>query len=144
MVLSLQLGNGANAASLANDEAATARYIESIARVLDPEFECSMRFPGMGPVVYRGGVQALEAAWRDRLKHWAEYRVEIEGVIDADTQIVIFHRAHVRYPRETSENVIEDASVWTVRDHLLVRADFNVPQVEARAGVAQQASIRGA
>jgi len=133
LVLSLQLGARQDAATLASDPDATAAYLESVARALDPDFECTMRFPGLSPVVYRGGLHALRSAWTDRLRHWSEYRAEIEGVIDADSRIVVFHRAHVRRTPSAPESVLEVAGVWTVREGRLVSADFNVPHVEARA-----------
>ena len=133
LVLSLQLDQGADAAAVASDDADTAEYLAAIAKALDPSFECTMRFPGVKPVTYKSGVDALRAAWQDRLRHWAEYRADIEGVIDAEPRIVVFHRAYVRRSRTAAESVMEVASIWTVRDHRLVHADFNVPQLEARA-----------
>jgi SnoaL-like domain len=133
MVLSIQLAGRADAATLASSDAAVAEYLAAIRDLFDPDFECTMRFPGLNPVRYRGGVGAFEAAWRDRLKHWAEYRIEVEGVIDADERIFVFHRAWVRQPQDLAVSVLEVASLWTVRNHLLVTADFNVPQAEARA-----------
>ena len=133
MVLSLQLGSGDDAVDLASDGVATDAYLASISAHFDPAFECTMRFPGMQPVLYRGGVDALRASWEDRLRHWAEYRVELQGVIDAETRIVVFHRACVRGAAQSPETVLETASVWSVSDHRLMRADFNLPAAEARA-----------
>jgi len=133
LVLSLQLGAKADASALANDDGAVAEYLGSIASALDPAFECTMRFPNMSPVVYKGGAKALESAWRDRLRHWAEYRAEIEGVIDAESRIVVFHSAYVRRAPDEPETVLAVAGIWTVRDHRLIKAEFNVPQAEARA-----------
>ena len=94
--MALQLGTKEDAVALANDPAATAAYLQSIAGAVDPSFECTMRFPGLKPVIYRSGLDVLHTAWRDWLDHSAECRVEIEGVIDADALIVVFHRLHVR------------------------------------------------
>lgn len=131
--MALQLGTKEDAVALANDPAATAAYLQSIAGAVDPSFECTMRFPGLKPVIYRSGLDALHTAWRDWLDHWAECRVEIEGVIDADALIVVFHRLHVRRRGHSTESIIASAGVWTVRDHRIMSVDFNVPQAEARA-----------
>jgi len=133
LVLSLQMGAGTDAAAVAGDEAATAAYLASIAAVLDEGFECTMRFPGMGPVVYRGGVEALRAAWMDRLKHWAEHRSELEGVAEAGNKVVLFERVVVRSAPSAPDTVLALANVWTVEGNKLVSADFNLPQAEARA-----------
>ena len=143
LVLSLQLGVNEDAASLASDADARAAYLAKVADYLDPEFVCVMRFPGINPVTYRGGVEALRAAWEDRLKYWAEYRPEIEGVIDAEGKVVVFHRAYVRRTATSAERVLSVAAVWTVRGHRLVAAEFNVPQAEARA-IAYETSVRNA
>ena len=133
LVLSLQLDQGADAAVLASDDAGTAGYLASIADAFDPAFECTMQFPDLNPVTYRKRVDALHGAWLDRLKHWAGYRAEIEGVIDAEPRVIVFHRAYVRHSPDATESVLEVASIWTLRDHRLIRAEFNVPQPEARA-----------
>jgi hypothetical protein len=139
LVLSLQMGAGANASAVAGDEAATAAYLASIAAALDEDFECTMRFPGMGAVVYRGGVEALRAAWMDRLKHWAEHRAELEGVVEAGNKVVLFERVVVRSAPSAPDTVLALANVWTVEHSRLVRADFNVPQAEARAAYVKAA-----
>jgi hypothetical protein len=139
LVLSLQMGAGSDAAAVAGDEAATEAYLASIAATLDDDFECTMRFPGMGAVVYRGGVDALRAAWIDRLKHWAEHRVELEGVAEAGNKVVLFERVVVRSAPSGPDTVLALANVWTVEGNRLVSADFNLPQAEARAAHLQAA-----
>ncbi len=131
--MALQLATEDDAVAIANDDGATAAYLESIAGAVDPSFECTMRFPGLKPVIYRSGLDALHNAWRDWLDHWAECRVEVEGVIDADTLIVVFHRLYVRRRGHSSESIVASAGVWKVRDHRIMSVDFNVPQAEARA-----------
>lgn len=133
LVLSLQLGSQDDATRLASDEKATGPYLATAAQALAPDFECTMQFPNTDPVTYTGGVDAFYSAWRDRLEHWTEYRAEIQGVIDADSKVIVFHRAYVRKTRDAPETIIEVASIWTIRDHRLASADFNVPQDHARA-----------
>jgi hypothetical protein len=143
LVLSLQLGARDDASTLMSDKEAIEAYLVTVAKALHPDFECTMRFPGTKPVLYKGGVEAFRAAWEARLEHWAQYRAEIEGVIDAETKIVVFHRAHVRRTPTSEETVLAVAGIWAVRDHQLVSAEFNVPQAEARA-VAYATSVEAA
>jgi hypothetical protein len=93
-----------------------------------------MRLPGMAPVVY-SGLEGLRLAWRDWLKQWASYRVEIEDVLDRGERVVVLLRGHGRREPDAPEITRRRATVWTVRDRRVSSVDFNVPYGEAVAEV---------
>ncbi len=119
--------------AVVRDDDLSAALLESLAPVFAADFECTMRFPGIKPVIYRGGLEALRAAWLDRLKYWDEYRYEVEGVVDTGDHIVVFHRAHARRTAIGAGSVVHVAGIWAVRDSLICSGEFNVPHAEARA-----------
>jgi len=124
---------GEDLAAVARDDDRSAALLDRLSSVLAPDFECRMRFANMNPVTYRGGPEALRSAWLDRLKYWAEYRIEVEGVVDAGERIVVFHHARARSIADETETVVHVAAIWTVRDCVIDGAEFNVPQEEARS-----------
>jgi hypothetical protein len=135
LVLSFQLDRDGDVAGLLADEDAIGRLRDEIQHSFHRSVQCTMRFPGMAPVLYRDGLDGLQAAWRDWLKRWESYRIEVENVIDAGERIVVVHRAHGRARPGAPEETLRRAGVWTVRDHKIVHVDFNVPVTEALAAV---------
>lgn|GEM_PF-1061477 len=135
LVMSTRIGPDVDLSTLAADETASAEVLERIQHAFDPSFQCTMRFPGLAPVTYTGGVEGLGAAWRDWLKHWASYRIESEEVIDRGDQVVVVHTAYARSRPSTPETKLRRATVWTVRDERIVHVDFNMPYNEALESV---------
>jgi len=136
LVMSTRIGPDVDLSSLAGDASASTQVLDGIRNAFDPSFQCTMRFPGLAPVIYTGGVEGLGAAWRDWLKHWASYRIESEEVIDRGEQVVVVHTAYARSRPGTPETALRRATVWTVRDSRIVHVDFNVPYSEVLDQVA--------
>jgi len=130
MVMSFQLGPDGDVAALVNDDAAVSRMIDAIGHWFDPSVRCTMRFPGMPPVAY-SGLFGLRDAWRDWLKHWESYRLDVEHVIDAGERIVVVHRAWGQPRPGAPEETLRRAGVWTIRDHKIVHVDFNLMVADA-------------
>ena len=85
LVRSLQPGPDMDVAGILADEEATAGWLEEVAPFFDADVQCTMRFPGMAPVTYAGGVEGLADAWRDWLRAWSSFRFDVEEVLDGAT-----------------------------------------------------------
>ena len=131
LVMSTRIGPDVDLATLADDSDASGRVLDGIRDAFDPSFQCTMRFPGLAPVTYTGGVDGLGDAWRDWLKQWSSYRIETEEVIDCGESVVVVHRAYAQSRPGTDETTLRRATIWTVRDSRIVHIDFNVPYTEA-------------
>jgi hypothetical protein len=132
LIRSLHVAPDVDVATLVNDDDAADRLRSDLGRSFHPSVECTMRFPGMAPVAY-SGLEGLRLAWRDWLKQWASYRVEIEEVLDRGERVVVILRVHGRREPGAPEIERRGATVWTLRDHRVSRVDFNVPYGEAVA-----------
>ena len=54
----------------------------------DPEIEFIMETPGGGT---SRGLQAMGDTWRDFLRAWEEFHVQVREVIDAGDQVLVLH-----------------------------------------------------
>ncbi|HMD52776.1 MAG TPA: nuclear transport factor 2 family protein [Solirubrobacteraceae bacterium] len=140
LVKSLQMGPDVDVASFLEDDEAVARLRDAIACSFDPLVQCTMRFPGIPPVTYPGGLDGLHAAWRDWLRQWESYRVEVEDVLDCGEQVIVALRVQGRRTPRSPETTHRRATVWTVREERVVSVDFNVPYDEAIASAQATAS----
>lgn len=116
--------------SLAGDPDASAQRLDAIRCAFDQSFRCTMRFPGLAPVTYAGGLAGLGDAWRDWLKHWSSYKVETEEVFDCGERVVVVHTARAKSRPSVPEATLKRATICTFRDDLIVHIDFNVPYGE--------------
>jgi SnoaL-like domain len=132
LIRALHLGPDVDVATLVNDDGAAERLRLALGRSFHPTVQCTMRFPGMTPVTY-AGLDGLRLAWRDWLKQWASYRVEIDDIIDGGERVVVLLRVHGRREPGAPEVTRPGATVWTLSDHRVAKVDFNVPYGEALA-----------
>ena len=132
LVRSLHVSSDVDVATLVNDDDAAARLRATIGDLFHHTVQCTMRLPGMAPVVY-SGLDGLRLAWRDWLRQWASYRVEIEDMLDRGERVVVVVRGHGRREHGAPEITRRGATVWTVRDGRVSSVDFNVPYGEAVA-----------
>jgi hypothetical protein len=97
-----------------------------------PDFDVAM--VGASPSVRLEfeGIDGLVAAWRDWLSPFDAYRIEIEGVEDADDRALILVRQMAR-PHGTEAEIANPgaAVVWT-REGKLARVEFHMSRDEAR------------
>lgn len=122
-------------AALMADEEANTRWIKTVALHFDPSLEGTVRLPGMAaPVIFRE-LRGLRLVWRGWIGHWESFHVEIEETIDGGERIVTVDRGHGRRGPDGPEETLRRTSIWVVRDGRIVRADYNVPHVEALAAV---------
>ena len=121
--------------SLLNDDRAAAQWIDAIAEHFHPSVQGTMRFAGMTPVTYEGGMEGLLEAWRDWLRYWASFRTEVEDVLDAGDRVVLVFRGYGRRRPDAPEITLRRAAIWTVTGKRVSHVDFNVPHEEALAAV---------
>jgi ketosteroid isomerase-like protein len=70
------------------------------------------------------GLPGLRALWLDWLAPWASYRTEIEELSDLGERVVAIVCDYGRRESGAPEIAMRTATVWTVRDGRIVRADF--------------------
>jgi ketosteroid isomerase-like protein len=104
------------------DDAAFAVVAEGIAPHLDDDFE-ALGSAGVERVRHRG-LEGLRAVWLEWLEPWESYRVEIEELIDAGSDVIVLTRDYGRRPGMTAEVSVHAAAVWTVRAGKVARANF--------------------
>ena len=118
--------------ALVNDDAAALRQREAVEHLYDRGVQCTMRFPGMAPVTYPGGIDGLREAWRDWLNHGSSYRVEIDDVLDGGERVLVVHRGTGRHNAEGRAGHPQESD------------DLDDPQGARRAGGLQRPLRRSA
>jgi ketosteroid isomerase-like protein len=134
LIRSIQPGPKVDLVALFSDEAPTAQLAETLGHLLDPAFECALRFPGATPTLY-SGLDGLRACWLDWLAPWTSYRVELESLIDLEERVVTLTRDYGRREPGAPEVGQDSAAVWTVREGRIVRAEFYADRAEGLASV---------
>jgi hypothetical protein len=106
-----------------------------MAPLFDPAFVSVKHLPGAEPEAAQG-LYGLRAGWLDWLAPWASYRTEIEEMIDLGDRVVTVLCDYGRRGPDAPEVALKSATVWTVSDVLIVRAEFYAGgRVEALAAV---------
>jgi ketosteroid isomerase-like protein len=123
LVRSVLPGPDADLIALFNDDSASGELMQTIGRVLDPDFVSVKHFPGAEPETAQG-LRGLRAGWLDWLAPWASYRTETEEVIDVGDRVVSVLCDYARREPDAPEVALKSAAVWTVRDGRIARAEF--------------------
>ena len=115
-----------------NDDVWAAR-VEAVAAFYHPDVE-SVRLGLPGGRTYTG-LDGLRNLWLEWLAPWTTYRIEAEDVIDLGDRVLVL--AHVFGRPEGSQAEVENtvASVWTLRDGKIARAEFYIDRAEALKAV---------
>jgi ketosteroid isomerase-like protein len=135
LIRALQPGPEVDVASVLADEVLVAQWIGEVVPFFAPDVQGTMRFPGMAPVTYTGGIEGLAEAWRDWLRSWNSYRFEVEDVLDGGDKVVVVKIGRGRQRPAAPESSLRRAAIWTVTDGLITRVDFNVPYEEALSSI---------
>jgi len=134
LVRSLQPASDIDLAALVSDDDVARLWRERAEHLFDPSVEVSFRFPGMAPVTYLE-LPGLRSAWRDWLRRWVSYRVDIDDLIDAGDRVVVMHSDYAQREPGTREVVRQRAAVWTIRDGCVTHVDFYLRRAEALTAV---------
>src|SRR4051794_14399724 len=124
----IQDGLGTDDVGVALDDEERDRKVrETFAELAEPDFEVTMVGPDYLPRAAEGtGPDGFTAVWSDWASAFASFRIEIEDMIDAGDRVVSLVRLIAR--TRTGDVPIEEkgAAVWTLRNGMLVRAEFHL------------------
>jgi hypothetical protein len=131
LVRSLLPPSGTDLVPLVREDALVAAYVEAAAPFTDPEFECSSDWDGVSPRTTYRGADGLRRLFLDWLTPWASYRSEVEDYVDLGDRVLVLVRDYGR--REDSDFEVEviGASIWTIREQKVTRADLYVHRRDA-------------
>jgi len=137
LVRAVQPQPGVDIAALFREEGRWHTVREMLARVVHPDFECSI--PLFGQSTTYSGIDGLRAAWLDWMEPWATYRTELEDVIDLGDRVLVLVRDYGRHEPQDPEVEQVDAAIWTVMDGKITRAEFYTDRDAAlrKAGIQQ-------
>jgi hypothetical protein len=123
LIRSVYPGPDTDIIALFNDDSASGQLMQTMAPLLDPAFVSVKHLPGAEPEAAQG-LHALRAGWLDWLAPWASYRTEIEEMLDLGDRVVTVLCDYGRRGPDAPEVALKSATVWTVSDGLIVRAEF--------------------
>jgi ketosteroid isomerase-like protein len=111
-------------AALARDEEAMAEVIAALGQIVDPEVEVSLFGPSYTQIrETRRGIDGYAALWRDWLRPFHSYRIELEEMMDLGDRVLVLTRATARVEADSPEIVNAGATSFTVRDRRVTRVD---------------------
>ena len=123
LVRRLQPAPDVDIAQLVRDDDINARWVGAVTSVFHSDFECVMMSATEGLTTYVG-LDGLREAWLDWTAPWATYRTEIEQLIDAGDRVVVLVRDFGRRVEGAFEVAFSAATVWSIRDRKVLRAEF--------------------
>ncbi len=137
LIRSVLPGPETDIVALFNDDSASGELMQRWTPALDPDFVSVKHLPGAEPDAAQG-LSGLRAGWLDWLAPWSSYRTEIEELIDLGDRVVTVLCDYGRREPAAPEVALKSATVWTVSDGLIVRAEFFAGgRAEALAAIGQ-------
>ena len=137
LVRRLQPGPHVDLVALFRDEDLAARSGEAIAPFFHPDFKCVTHLGAEGRTYV--GMDGLRSGWLEWLAPWAAYRAEIEECVGVGERVLVLVRDFGRPEPGAPEVEQVGASIWTVRDGKVARAEFYANRTEAL----EAAGLRG-
>jgi ketosteroid isomerase-like protein len=113
-------------AAALRDENEVQRLRDLLEPAVQPDFETVLVGPEYDPLRIGPyfGVDGLIEAWRGWFDPWAEFRMDVEDVIDAGDKVVVFGLQRGRMDPGGPEVTAESAIVFTVEDDRVARMEF--------------------
>lgn len=130
LILSLQPPPELDLVVLFSDEAAWTGFVAAASAAFEPDFECAAIGTPQGDME-ETGFDGLRSLWGEWLGPWASYRTTIDQVDEIGGRIVVAVRDHGRTADSDTEVEIRTASVWTLRDGRVSRAEFHLSRDSA-------------
>ena len=133
LALAVQPASDIDFAQLFRDDTLWTAWTEANARFFHPDFECVR--PGLPDGKIYIGLNGLRDTWREWLAPWTTYRMEPEDVIDLGDTVLLLAHVFGRLGESQAEVENTVASVYTVRDGKIARAEFYLDRTEALKAV---------
>ena len=133
VVRRIQPGPEVDLAAVLRDDTAFESFVEAVQPLFDPGFEAVVVSSLQSH--RHAGLRGLRAAWLDWLEAWESYRVEVEELLDAGDDVVVFVRDYARRADMKTEVAQLGASIWTMREGKIARATFYPNRLEALEAV---------
>ncbi|HEY4429033.1 MAG TPA: nuclear transport factor 2 family protein [Solirubrobacteraceae bacterium] len=134
LVRGLQPPPDVDIAQLIRDDALWRGVSGAMAPRYRSDFACAI--PVFGTTKEFLGLDGLRAAWLDWLTPWVTYRTEVEDVIDFGDRVLVLVRDYGRHEYGGAEVEQADASIWTVCEGKIARAEFYPDRADALKAVA--------
>jgi ketosteroid isomerase-like protein len=138
LIVSLQPARDVDIAHMFRDDAIVEAVATTLAPLLHPDFEAAVVDALRGETTYRG-FDGLRELWLDWLSPWEAYRTELEEARDLGDRVLLLVHDFGRREGSTREVVLNSATVWTLRDGKIARAEFFAIRSDAfkAAGLAE-------
>jgi hypothetical protein len=133
LVRRLQPGPEVDIAAMFRDDATAGLMLEAFTPLFHPDCQIGgdmgtdivdVAGAGGSGDLPHAGLERLRAAWLQWLEPWATYRTQIEDVIDTGDHVVVLAWDFARLEHGGPEVSLKGASVWTMRDGKVARAEF--------------------
>ena len=102
---------------------------------LHPDAESVIVMPGNDPRNPRNlhrGLDGFRQAWLEWVSPWETYHVvEIEDIVDLGESALVLVRDRGRMRGMSADVDLRGAAIWTVRDGLVIRAEFYADRHQA-------------
>jgi ketosteroid isomerase-like protein len=85
--------------------------------------------------VAHSGVEQFRKAWLKWLKPWETYRQDVDRAIDSGDRVLLLVTHRGKMKGSNAEVKLTGASLWTVRDGLIVRMESYTDRAEALKAV---------
>ncbi len=105
---------------------------DGMAELADPSIEQHGTVGGLEEGRVSRGVSEIRASYESAEETWDEHRVEIQKLIDAGDQVVVFQREYQRGRSSGLELVVDAAVLLDLRDGLIVRVQGYMDRDAAR------------
>jgi ketosteroid isomerase-like protein len=137
LVRSIHAAAGTDITSLFRDDAVFEQMRGFLEPVFAEDFVCSIVMPGEDRSASKSyeGPGGLRAAWLDWLEPWEAYRVAEHRFVDLGNRVLRLGRDRAVTAMSNAEVEVPSASIWTVRDGRIARAEF-FPEPEQALRVA--------
>jgi ketosteroid isomerase-like protein len=138
LIVSLLPARDVDIAHMFRDDAIVEAVATALAPLLHPDFEAAVVDALRGETTYRG-FDGLRELWLDWLSPWEAYRTELEEARDLGDRVLLLVHDFGRSEGSTREVVLNSATVWTLRDGKIARAEFFAIRSDAfkAAGLAE-------
>jgi ketosteroid isomerase-like protein len=119
-------------AALLDDEEATAEVTAALEQFVDREVEVSLFGPSYTQIRETSrGIDGYAALWRDWLRPFHSYRIELERMIDLGDRVLVLTRASARVEPGSPEIVNAGATIFGVREGRVTTVDSFLDRDEA-------------